>query len=183
MVRSTRRKDSTGGYRRVLWPTDFSRLAQAGLPHAVRLAAQGDGELVILHVLPTLAGFAFPEMGGVAWDRLAEEARGTAERRLERLVGHLKAKLPQLHVHAVVVEGVAFDEIHRVARRLGCDLIVLATHGRTGLQHVLMGSVAENVVRRSPCPVLTVRPRGFAVTREPQAPRGKRKGPAAGAGR
>jgi nucleotide-binding universal stress UspA family protein len=56
---------------------------------------------------------------------------------------------------------VPFEQILRVAKRLRCDLIVLATHGRTGLQHVLMGSVAENVVRRAPCPVLTVRPPRF----------------------
>jgi nucleotide-binding universal stress UspA family protein len=56
---------------------------------------------------------------------------------------------------------VAVDQIIQAARRFKCDLIVLATHGRTGLKHVLMGSVAENVVRRASCPVLTVRPRGF----------------------
>ena len=61
----------------------------------------------------------------------------------------------------VLAKGVVAEEVLRVARRLRCTLIVLATHGRTGLKHVLMGSVAENVVRRAPCPVLIVRPRGY----------------------
>ena len=68
---------------------------------------------------------------------------------------------PTLRVHGVVAKGVPFDQILRVAKRLRCDLIVLATHGRTGLRHVVMGSVAENVVRRASCPVLTVHPPGF----------------------
>jgi nucleotide-binding universal stress UspA family protein len=67
-------------------------------------------------------------------------------------------KRPKVRVHTVLAEGVPFDQILKVAKRLRCDLIVVATHGRTGLAHVVMGSVAENVVRRATCPVLTVRP-------------------------
>lgn len=61
----------------------------------------------------------------------------------------------------VLVEGVSFDQILRTAERLRCDLIVIATHGHTGLAHALIGSVAENMVRRALCPVLTVRSPGF----------------------
>jgi glycine betaine transporter len=61
----------------------------------------------------------------------------------------------------VLTEGVPFPQIVRAAKRLRCDLIVLATHGRTGLAHAIMGSVAENVIRHAPCPVLTVRPARF----------------------
>ncbi len=175
MERSAR-SHTFAGYRRILWPTDFSALARAAFPHAIRLAAQRGAELVLLHVLPSPASMALPEMAGVAWDRLSADARAAAEKRLERILHRLKTKLPDLHVHAVIVEGVAFDQIHRVARRLRCDLIVLATHGRTGLRHVLMGSVAENVVRRAPCPVLTVRPRALGTPAEPRTDTKRRRG-------
>lgn len=151
----------TRAYRRILWPTDFSRLAKAALPHAVRLAADRGAELVVLHVLPTPAIYAFPEVAGAAWDALERENHTIGKRRLRRVIAQLKSKAPALRMHSVLAEGVAVDQILRAAKRLRCDLIVLATHGRTGLQHVLMGSVAENVVRRAPCPVLTVRPSRF----------------------
>jgi len=69
-----------------------------------------------------------------------------------------------------LAKGVVAEEVLRVARRLRCTLIVLATHGRTGLKHVLLGSVAENVVRGAPCPVLIVRPRGYKSRGQHPAP-------------
>lgn len=148
-------------YRRILWPTDFSPLAAAALPHALKLAADSGAELVVLHVLPLAALFAIPEMMGAAWEQLDRENRAMGKAELQRVTEQLQGKAPKLRVHRVVAKGVPFDQILRVAKRLRCDLIVLATHGRTGLRHVWMGSVAENVVRRAPCPVLTVRPPRF----------------------
>jgi nucleotide-binding universal stress UspA family protein len=103
----------------------------------------------------------FPEIGGSAWDQIDRANRSIGNRKLDRITNEIKAEHPELRVQNVLAEGVVFDEVLRAARRLHCDLIVLATHGRTGLKHVLMGSVAENVVRRAPCPVLIVRPRGY----------------------
>jgi nucleotide-binding universal stress UspA family protein len=159
---STRGKEqATRAYRRILWPTDFSPLAEAALPHALKLAADSGAELVVLHVLPTAALFAIPEVAGAAWEQLKRENRTIGKAELHRVTEQLQGKAPKLRVHSVLAQGVPFEQILRVAKRLRCDLIVLATHGRTGLQHVLMGSVAENVVRRAPCPVLTVRPPRF----------------------
>jgi nucleotide-binding universal stress UspA family protein len=159
---SPRKKEPViSAYRRILWPTDFSLLAAAALPHTLRLAAESGAELVVLHVLPTAALFAIPEMAGAAWEQLERENRTIGKAELHRVTEHLKGKAPTLRVHSVVAQGVPFEQILRVAKRLRCDLIVLATHGRTGLRHVLMGSVAENVVRRASCPVLTVRPPRF----------------------
>ena len=158
---STRRHDTRTGYHRILWPTDFSPLAKAALPHLPKLAAGSQGELVILHVLQTPAAYAYPESAWLPWDKIEQANRAAGERGLHRLETQIKISHPDLRVRGVLAIGVAFDEIVRTARRLKCDLIVLATHGRTGLKHVLMGSVAENVVRRAPCPVLTVHPRGF----------------------
>jgi universal stress protein A len=144
------------GYCRILWPTDFSPLANVALPHAVGLAAETGAELVLLHVLPSLAAYAVPELAGALSVSLQRKARAAAQRQLHR---HEKqGQGPNVRLHTVLTEGVPFDQIIRAAKRLRCDLIVLATHGRTGLAHAIMGSVAENVVRRAPCPVLTVRP-------------------------
>ena len=148
-------------YRRILWPTDFSPLADAALPHALKLAADGGAELVVLHVLPMAALYAIPEMAGAAWEQLERENRTVGKAELHRVTEDLRGQAPRLRVHCVLAQGVPFDQILRAAKRLRCDLIVLAPHGRTGLRHVLMGSVAENVVRRAPCPVLTVRPPRF----------------------
>jgi nucleotide-binding universal stress UspA family protein len=159
MAAPVQRKVKTPRYRRILWPTDFSALAKAALPHAVGLASVAGAELVLLHVLPLPAMYAVPEISGAVWVPLQRKIRAGAERRLRGL--EKQAKGPNLRIHAVLAEGVPFLQILRVAKRLRCDLIVLATHGRTGLTHAIMGSVAENVIRRAPCPVLTVRPARF----------------------
>lgn len=162
----TRRKGRTGvGYRRILWPTDFSRLASAALPHAARLAGAGPGELVILHVLPPPAIVPVPDLSGAVWAQILEESRAAAQTRLKRLADRVRRQLPGIRVRGLLAEGQAEIEILRTARRLRCDAIVLATHGRTGLAHVLIGSVAERVLRMAPCPVLTVRHPAMRVTR------------------
>ncbi len=152
----TRGKVKTPRYHRILWPTDFSALAKAALPHAVGLASSAGAELVLLHVLPSLAAYTVPDLSGALSVSLQRKTRAAAQRQLRRLEKQVKG--PNLRTHTVLTEGVPFLQIVRAAKRLRCDLIVLATHGRTGLIHAIMGSVAENVIRRAPCPVLTVRP-------------------------
>ena len=147
------------GYHRILWPTDFSPLAKAALPHAVGLAREANAELVLLHVLPSLAAYAVPDLSGALSVSLQQKSRAAAQRQLRQLEKQVKG--PNFRTHTVLTEGVAFHQIIQAAKRLRCDLIVLTTHGRTGLAHAIMGSVAENVLRRAPCPVLTVRPPRF----------------------
>jgi nucleotide-binding universal stress UspA family protein len=161
MKKAQARRATRTGYRRILWPTDFSPLAKAALPHALRLAQEGGAELAVVHVLPSTALFAAPEVSGQIWARLEQENRAAGMAELRRVTQQVKAKGPKLRIQSVLAQGVPFDQILRVAKRLRCDLIVIATHGRTGLRHILMGSVAENVVRRAPCPVLTVRSFGL----------------------
>ena len=151
------------GYRRILWPTDLSRLAKVALPHALQLVVASKGELVLLYVLPTIATYVAPEIAGPIWEQIDRANRAIGKKKLHRITTAITAAHPTLRVHTVLAEGVVFEEILRVASRLRCGLIVLATHGRTDLKHVLMGSVAENVVRRAPCPVLIVRPRGYGA--------------------
>ena len=147
------------GYRRILWPTDFSELAKDALPHAMALAADSGAELVVLHVFTPPPPYSMPEIAGDLWAELQEKQRAAMEEELRRLAEQIKG--PNIRTRTVLAEGVPFDQILQAAERLQCDLIVIATHGHTGLAHAIIGSVAENVVRRAPCPVLTVRPPGF----------------------
>jgi nucleotide-binding universal stress UspA family protein len=120
------------------------------------LAARDGAALVLLHVYPPVAIYALPEVAGSALIRSDEAWRAEAEQEL----GRTRERIRQAGVaaHALMVEGYPPDQIARVARRLRCDLVVLATRGRTGLLRLLLGgSVAERVIRRAPCPVLAYR--------------------------
>lgn len=142
--------------RKVLCPIDFSEPSAEALHFAVALARRFDATLTLVNVY-AVPGYALPEgavlLGPkVMADVLAETERGLREwkARAERLGAR--------RVDTLAAQGAADAEIVRVAREGAYDLIVMGTHGRTGLKHVLLGSVAEKVVRRAPCPVLTVRP-------------------------
>jgi universal stress protein A len=149
------RRGRTGDYRRILCPTDFSALATAGVDRAASLAAREGAELVLLHVLAPITAYVIPDMAGSVLVQFEEQAREDAQQELRRLRDRIRGT--GVPTHTVLIQGYAPDHIARAARRLRCDLIVLATHGRTGLTRMLLGSVAEAVVRQAPCPVLTVR--------------------------
>lgn len=147
--------------KRILLPTDFSAHSAAAARYACELATRFDAELHLLHALEahlaSAPGFAM----GLALPQYVHESRAAAE---QSLAGVLDPQWSAgRKVVRAVVEGSPKEEIVRYARTHGVDLIVLATHGRTGLAHVLLGSVAEGVVRTAPCPVLTVRPEGHQV--------------------
>jgi nucleotide-binding universal stress UspA family protein len=141
--------------RRILVPTDFSKFSDVALTYAAALAQRFGAELYLVHVVQDLALFV-PDAVGVApisppieqFTAAAREALGRVSRD-ERLKG--------LTVHTEVIEGTPFYEIIRFARETEIDLIVVGSHGHTGLAHVLLGSVTDKVVRKAPCPVLTVR--------------------------
>ncbi len=147
------------GFRKILWPTDFSTGAKAVLPHALYLGTKPGVELVVLHVLPLVPISPVPVLAVGFYEQWDKGMRAEAVKDLDTLVASLRKA--RIRTKAILVKGLPAEQILRAAKRLRCDLIVLATHGRTGLRHVLMGSVAENVVRRAPCPVLTVRPARF----------------------
>jgi len=143
---------------KILLPTDFSNYSAAATKYACELATKFDAELHLLHTLEihlsSTPGFGM----GLALPNYISESRAAAEK---SLAGVLDPKWSAgRKVIQVVVEGSPKVEIIQYARKQNIDLIVLATHGRTGLPHVIMGSVAETVVRTAPCPVLTVRPEG-----------------------
>jgi nucleotide-binding universal stress UspA family protein len=140
---------------RILAPTDFSPGAEQALRWAMGLAARFGARVTLLHVLDlslgALAGLS-PEVAAMpATIELAERVRAEVEEQMRELT----ARFPDAVV--VLREGTPRAAILEVAKEIGADLIVMGTHGRTGLAKVLFGSVAEHVVRHSPVPVLTVR--------------------------
>jgi nucleotide-binding universal stress UspA family protein len=143
---------------RILLPTDFSAHSATATKYACELAARFDAELHLLHTLEVHLS-ATPTFGmGLDLPSYVKESRAAATRALGRVLD------PQWSAGRKVVQAVAEGspkvEIVRYARQHDIDLIVLATHGRSGLVHILIGSVAESVIRTAPCPVLTVRPEG-----------------------
>ncbi|RPJ74176.1 MAG: universal stress protein [Acidobacteria bacterium] len=140
--------------RRILFPTDFSEYADDAWPYATRFGRDFGAELHVLHVLTQVPGVYTDGLAYGPKD-LADHMQAEARHALERLVD--EAKQLGLAASASVRSGVAFQEILDYAHAQAIDLIVMATHGRTGLAHALLGSVTERVVRRAPCPVLTVR--------------------------
>lgn len=150
--------------RRILVPTDFSEYSRCALDYACASAERFGSELHLLHVVheyyPIVpeAGMMLPDA-----DVYRKEAIAAAEQELKQLPA------PGTHSTSFVVRkvcvGQPFLEIIRYAREQEIDLIVIGSHGRSGLSHVLMGSVAERVVRKASCPVLTVRPgqHGFVM--------------------
>lgn len=149
--------------RRILFPTDFSERADAAWEYAQTVATAFNAEIHLLHVmqepvtmLPESALAVAPP--AVNMPELIE----AAEQGLERISRSTQSQVTKRSV----VSGPPAEEIVRYARDAKVDLIVLGTHGRTGLAHVLLGSVAEKIVRKAPCPVLTVRPHGHEVRAE-----------------
>ena len=149
--------------RRMLFPTDFSEYSSHALPYALALAQDYGAELHLLHVVPTPEwSVQFETVTPVLDAAFFEELEKNARERLEEVVPAEVRK--RIAVKLAVRRGTAFLEIVRYAREEHIDLIAIATHGRTGLRHALFGSVAEKVVRKAPCPVLSVRPRGHEFT-------------------
>jgi nucleotide-binding universal stress UspA family protein len=143
-------------FRRVLHASDFSGPANVAFRVAVAVAKVHGAELLLVHVLPappTLAG-GRRSMSLRAHDELVAIARRAADRQLALLL--TKARLSKVRARAFRVHGDPHREILRAARAKEADLIVMGTHGRTGISRLFLGSVAERVVRLASCPVLTV---------------------------
>lgn len=147
-------------FTKVLAPIDFSETSRAALAYALDLVSPG-GALVVCHVVDDIpltygyVGIAVPPPE--LTQRLTEEAT----RELESFV---PKTLPEgVRLDSRVLHGVPFAGIVGLAQEENVDLIVMGTHGRTGLKHMLLGSVTEKVVRTSPCPVLVVHPRDRGI--------------------
>ena len=144
--------------KKILYPTDFSEYSLAALPYAVSIAKQNDAELYCLHVVDMpqeeylTSEYMVPlNVPHVSKDKVLR----TARTRMERFVTENLSEIEK--VESRVIVGVPFVEIIRYARDQSIDLIVIGTHGHSALAAMLLGTVVEKVVRKAPCPVLTVR--------------------------
>ncbi len=138
-------------FKTVLCPTDFSDASYHALEYALRFAQSADGQLILTHVVHVPAG----DLGGEAYTLDFKEAQHKVEERLrevhsERLQGYAKCEI-------VTVIGDPAEEVTALAKTRAADLIIMSTHGRSGLSHLVMGSVAEQILRHAPCPVFIVR--------------------------
>ncbi|WP_424016963.1 universal stress protein [Halorientalis pallida] len=140
-------------YQHILLPTDGSEGFAAAADHAAAVAERFDATVHVLSVADTRNRFESPSSGlsSQAWDEAEHE-------RAEAAVEDAVAALPDgVAVETHVVEGVPKTAILDAVDDIGVDLVIMGTHGRTGIDHYLIGSVAEKVVRKSPVPVMTVR--------------------------
>jgi nucleotide-binding universal stress UspA family protein len=144
--------------RSILLPTDFSECARHAVPAAAELARLLGARVLCLHVVE-------PVVPAVGWTPIAEplpvadvseQLEDSATRELPRFARC--EEFGGLDVEDLITHGEAASEIVRVAEERGADLIVISSHGRTGLGRIIFGSTAESVVRHAPCPVLVVKP-------------------------
>ena len=146
--------------KRILVPTDFSNFSRPAIDYGCAIAARFESELHLLHVVPDPA-MLVPEAAAFTVESMQSQSEALikdAHRQLEELPGGgWENGRP---IVREVRTGSTFLEIIDYAKTQEIDLIVIGTHGRSGLMHVLMGSVAERVVQKAPCPVLTVKPEG-----------------------
>ena len=144
--------------KRILIATDLSPASEPALQMAAALAIRMDAGLTLLHVLPgkELEALASAHQPRHPVDLIYSELEASVREQYRQVVPDEVRRF--LHAEVLVVPGVPAAEIIRTAAAKGADLIITGTHGRTGLRRILMGSVAEQVLRGAPCPVLTVRP-------------------------
>jgi nucleotide-binding universal stress UspA family protein len=135
--------------RKILFPTDFSHTGDAALDLATSLARERDATLLIVHVEEPPAAYGGGEMYYGMPDPATED--------LKKMLSEILPSDAQVRHEHRLITGDPAVAIARLAEQEGVELIVMGTHGRTGLLRLLMGSVAEAVVRRAPCPVLTLK--------------------------
>ncbi len=140
---------------RILIPTDFSESARYALGYAIDLNKLLKARLYLLHVLQDFTEFSEYNLSPTILPQLYVEFEENAVKRLEEMAQAMIP--PETPCGTYILHGVPFYEIIQFARRERVDLIVIGSHGRTGLKQVLFGHTAEKVVKKAPCPVLTVR--------------------------
>ncbi len=145
-------------FRKILVPLDFSDYTDEIVNVAVQIGGKFGSTIHLLHVIPNMDYFTPYE------SFLSTESLVTIQRDIEREVARdmdeVVKNIKDLPVTKAIHTGVVSLEIVDYLRAEKMDLVVMGTHGRGGLEHILIGSVAEKVVRKSPCPVLTIRPAG-----------------------
>ena len=139
--------------KKILVPTDFSEHSEKAVLYGTELAKQFGGELHLLHTFEE-APIMYGEGGAYFTPEMTHDMKTAAQKHLDEV----KVEVPdEVHVVRTVAYGHSFVEIVKYAKEHAIDLVVVGTHGRGAIAHMLLGSVAEQVVRQAPCPVLVVR--------------------------
>jgi nucleotide-binding universal stress UspA family protein len=141
--------------RTILFPTDFSQGARAAMDYALSLSRDYDAKLILLYVIQDISIAEWYIPSSISAADLVADMEKSAWKEMDKWAAEASAQVKS--TEKIVVRGVPFVEIIRTAREKDADMIVIGTHGRTGIDHMLFGSTAEKVVRKAPCPVLTVR--------------------------
>ncbi len=151
---------------KILVPIDFSDYSKSSLVYAVQFAKQFNSELLLIYVVEPIIYPPDFSMGQIAIPSVDLEVDKRAEEELSKLA---KKEIPSgIKARTLVKTGKPFIEIIETAEEENIDLIIISTHGHTGVEHILFGSTAEKVVRKAPCPVLTLREpsKGFQYKKE-----------------
>jgi nucleotide-binding universal stress UspA family protein len=141
--------------RRIIVPIDFSEYSKKALRYAVEFARSFRAEIVLVYVVEPIVTPADFSVGQMAVPGMESDFAQRGAEQLDKLLDTVVADA--VAARAVVRHGKPFVEIIRLAREEQADLIIIATHGHTGIEHALFGSTAEKVVRKAPCPVLSIR--------------------------
>ncbi len=140
---------------KILVPIDFSDYSKMALEYSIEFAKKFNSKLILLYVIEPIIYPSDFGLGQIPINQVDFEIQSKAEEELKKLIDE---KVPsELSSEYHVRTGKPFLEIINMAKELECDLIIIASHGHTGIEHILFGSTAEKVVRKSPIPVLTVR--------------------------
>lgn len=140
--------------KKILYPTDFSEFSEYALPYVLDMAKKFSSDVVALHVLTPPTYAVSPEFA-VDLTEIQKNMQAAAEKSMEKLLKRFDEE--GITVRSIIQVGTAFAEIVATARDEDSDLIILATHGYGAVKHMLLGSTTEKVVRKAPCPVLTIR--------------------------
>ena len=143
-------------FKKILFPTDFSVASDYAMSYAISMAKRYKAKFFLLHVVDTtydISGFYIPHISA---EKLMQEMEEAAEKKLTNISSAISRRVKAREI--VVKSGIPHKEILKFAKDKGIDMIIMGTHGKAGLDHLLFGSTTERVLRQANCPVLTIRP-------------------------
>ncbi len=143
----------------VLFATDFSDYSLSAANYAIDIAEQYNAKLHLLHVLEKIPPILAIRTLDLSQEKIVSSMEEEANFSLSKIANDFKNKTSK-EVVTILKKGIDYQEIVDYSKEAGIDLIVIATHGRTGILHTLIGSVAEKVIRYAQCPVLVITPKG-----------------------
>lgn len=152
-----RKEEKMAEVKKILCAVDFSEATPLVAEWAMQQARNSGAELLVIYVVPDLGRYSNFHVGNDRIADMVDSILGGARQNMDEC---LARDFPGAQAKGLVATGYAPEEILKAARENDCDLIVMGTHGRKGIDRIIFGSVAEKVVKTSPVPVLTIRPRG-----------------------